>query len=43
MVATLGENSANKFVFVVVTILAKIATNGGSSYQAGWLGALERN
>ena len=40
-VATLGGGSASELVFAVVKILAKTATSGGSSYQAGWVGLLK--
>ena len=38
-VATLGRSSASKLIFAVVRILARTATSGGLSHQAGWVGA----
>ena len=42
-VATLGGGCASKLIFAIVRILARIATSGRSSYQAGWVGAHERS
>ena len=39
-VATLGRGSLSKLIFAIVRILAKTATSGGSSHQAGWARAL---
>ena len=41
MVATLGRGSASKLISAVKRrILGKTMTSGGSSHQAGWMGAL---
>ena len=42
-VATLGRDSASKFVFAVIKILVRIATSGGTSHQTGWVGASKKS